>query len=81
MAEYRAIIAATWLSFFTDQSNCSFYFQSEIPEIFELYWILSCFCPKGLLNRAHVQKRLLLIMLKMAMIRIGKLTKVFRIQC
>tara|TARA_A100001015_G_scaffold320552_1_gene447341 strand:- start:815 stop:1813 length:999 start_codon:yes stop_codon:yes gene_type:complete len=56
MAEYRAIIAATWLSFFTDQSNCSFYFQSEIPEIFELYWILSCFCPKGLLNRAHAYK-------------------------
>lgn len=58
MAQYRQTIAATWLSFFNGQKNCYFYFQSDIPEIFELYWILSCFCPKGMLNRAHAYKGL-----------------------
>ena len=31
-------------------------FQSSIPQIFELNWILSNFTPKGLLNRAHGYK-------------------------
>tara|TARA_A100001015_G_scaffold282596_1_gene347074 strand:+ start:757 stop:1755 length:999 start_codon:yes stop_codon:yes gene_type:complete len=58
MAAYRKIIAATWLAFFKDVPGCTFYFQSDVPEIFELYWILSCYCPKGLLNRAHAYKAL-----------------------
>ncbi|MEK9726896.1 MAG: tryptophan--tRNA ligase [Candidatus Margulisiibacteriota bacterium] len=58
MHSYRYNIAATWLSFFENIDNCYFYFQSQIPEIFELYWILSCFCPKGLLNRAHAYRAL-----------------------
>tara|TARA_Y100001935_G_scaffold251715_1_gene254270 strand:+ start:8966 stop:9973 length:1008 start_codon:yes stop_codon:yes gene_type:complete len=58
LLEYRHKIAATWLSFFEGIDHCYFYFQSQIPEIFELYWILSCFCPKGLLNRAHAYKAL-----------------------
>ncbi len=58
MAHYRQSVAATWLSFFKKSENCFFYFQSQVPEIFELYWILSCFCPKGLLNRAHAYKAL-----------------------
>ena len=58
LMDYRYKIAATWMSFFNDVENCTFYFQSQIPEIFELYWILSCFCPKGLLNRAHAYKSL-----------------------
>ena len=57
MLEFRYNVAATWL-FFDKIDNCSFYFQSDIPQIFELYWILSCFCPKGLLNRAHAYKSL-----------------------
>ncbi|RAP23562.1 tryptophan--tRNA ligase [Candidatus Marinamargulisbacteria bacterium SCGC AG-343-K17] len=56
MMEYRYQVAATWMAFFSGIDNCYFYFQSQIPEIFELYWILSCFCPKGLLNRAHAYK-------------------------
>ncbi len=58
MRDFRYNIAATWLSFFKGIDNCFFYFQSDIPQIFELYWILSCFCPKGLLNRAHAYKSL-----------------------
>ena len=58
MQDYRYNVAATWLAFFEGIKNCYFYFQSQVPEIFELYWILSCFCPKGLLNRAHAYKAL-----------------------
>ena len=32
------------------------YRQSDVPQIFELSWILSCFTPKGLMNRAHAYK-------------------------
>lgn len=32
--------------------------QSQVPEIFELNWILSCYTAKGLLNRAHAYKSL-----------------------
>jgi tryptophanyl-tRNA synthetase len=58
LQQFRRTIAATWLAFFTDVPQCYFYFQSDIAAIFELYWILSCVCPKGLLNRAHAYKSL-----------------------
>lgn len=29
------------------------YTQSSIPEVLELYWILNCMTPKGMLNRSH----------------------------
>ncbi len=34
-------------------SNLRIYRQSQIPEIFEMFWFLSCFTSKGLLNRNH----------------------------
>lgn len=49
-------IAATWLAFGLDTRNVTFYRQSDVPEIMELAWILSCLAPKGLLNRAHAFK-------------------------
>ncbi|MGE3386122.1 MAG: tryptophan--tRNA ligase [Bdellovibrionales bacterium] len=49
-------VAATWLACGLDPKITSFYKQSAIPEIFELNWILSCFTPKGLMNRAHAYK-------------------------
>jgi len=49
-------IAATYLSFGLDPNRSIFYRQSEIPEVFELAWILACFTPKGLMNRAHSYK-------------------------
>lgn len=49
-------VAATWLACGLDLKTTSFYRQSDIPEIFELNWILSCFTPKGLMNRAHAYK-------------------------
>ncbi len=49
-------IAATWLALGLDPEKVTFYRQSDVPEIFELNWILSCFTSKGLMNRAHAYK-------------------------
>ena len=49
-------IAATWLALGLDINNATFYRQSDIREIPELSWILSCVCAKGLMNRAHAYK-------------------------
>ncbi|HEX9618207.1 MAG TPA: tryptophan--tRNA ligase [Anaerolineales bacterium] len=49
-------VAATWLALGLDPDKVIFYRQSDIPEVLELTWILSCFTSKGLLNRAHAYK-------------------------
>jgi tryptophanyl-tRNA synthetase len=49
-------IAATWLACGLDSSRVVFYRQSDIPEIPELTWLLSCMTAKGLMNRAHAYK-------------------------
>jgi tryptophanyl-tRNA synthetase len=49
-------IAAAYLAFGLDPRRSVFYRQSDVPEIFELSWILSCFTPKGFMNRAHAYK-------------------------
>jgi tryptophanyl-tRNA synthetase len=48
--------AATWLALGLDPEVAVVYRQSDVPEVFELAWILSCVTPKGLLNRAHAYK-------------------------
>ena len=49
-------IAAAWLALGLDTSNAIFYRQSDIPEIMELTWMLTCVTAKGLMNRAHAYK-------------------------
>ncbi|MBK9259811.1 MAG: tryptophan--tRNA ligase [Polyangiaceae bacterium] len=49
-------VAATWLACGLDPSKVIFFRQSDIPELFELTWVLSCFTGKGLMNRAHAYK-------------------------
>ena len=49
-------IAATWLALGLDTSRAVFYRQSDIPEIPELTWLLTCVTAKGLMNRAHAYK-------------------------
>ena len=49
-------IAATWLALGLDTDNAVFYRQSDIPEIMELNWLLTCVTAKGLMNRAHAYK-------------------------
>jgi tryptophanyl-tRNA synthetase len=49
-------VAASWLALGLDPEKAIFFRQSDIPEIPEFTWILSCFTSKGLLNRAHAYK-------------------------
>ena len=49
-------VAATWLALGLDPEKTILYKQSDVPEICELSWILSCFTAKGLMNRSHSYK-------------------------
>lgn len=49
-------IAATWLALGLDTDKAIFYRQSDIPEISELTWLLTCVTAKGLMNRSHAYK-------------------------
>jgi tryptophanyl-tRNA synthetase len=49
-------IAACWLAAGLDPDKVFFYRQSDIAEIPELTWLLTCVTGKGLLNRAHAYK-------------------------
>ena len=49
-------IAAAWLACGLDPDTVWFYRQSDIPEIPELTWLLTCVAGKGILNRAHAYK-------------------------
>lgn len=52
----RQEIAATWLALGLDTDKATFYRQSDIPEITQLMWLLTCVTSKGLMNRAHAYK-------------------------
>ncbi|MDM5339811.1 tryptophan--tRNA ligase [Fictibacillus enclensis] len=54
--DYVYGIAASWLALGLDPEQSTFYRQTDVPEIMELSWILSCLTPKGLMNRAHAYK-------------------------
>jgi len=49
-------IAASWLAAGLDPERVVFYRQSDVPEIPELTWFLTCVTGKGMLNRAHAYK-------------------------
>ncbi len=49
-------IAATWLALGLDPQKTHFYRQSDVPQIPELMWVLTCLTAKGLMNRAHAYK-------------------------
>lgn len=56
IARSRLEIAATWLACGLDPARVTFYRQSDVPEIPELSWMLTCVTAKGLMNRAHAYK-------------------------
>jgi tryptophanyl-tRNA synthetase len=56
MHRWTRSVAATWLAAGLDPDKTIFYRQSDVPEIFELTWMLSCVTAKGLMNRAHAYK-------------------------
>lgn len=45
--------AATWLAFGVDTDKTVFYRQSDVPQVTELAWYLSCFFPYQRLTLAH----------------------------
>ena len=49
-------IAASWLAAGLDHEQVMLYRQSDVPEITELCWLLTCVTGKGVLNRAHAYK-------------------------
>lgn len=49
-------IAAIWLALGLDTDKATFYRQSDIPEIPQLAWFLTCITAKGLMNRSHAYK-------------------------
>jgi len=56
MARSTFEIAASWLAAGLDPQRVVFYRQSDVPEIMELAWVLTCMTAKGLMNRAHAYK-------------------------
>lgn len=56
VARYTRSVAATWLAVGLDPDRTTFYRQSDVPEVFELMWTMSCLTSKGLMNRAHAYK-------------------------
>ncbi len=49
-------VAATWLALGLDPTRTLIYRQSDVPEVFELSWILACVTTKGWMNKMHAYK-------------------------
>lgn len=48
--------AADFMALGLDPDRCIFWVQSDVPEVVELAWILTCITPMGLLERCHSYK-------------------------
>ncbi len=53
MRQHTYAVAAAWLAFGLDTNKSTFYRQSDVPEVAELTWYLSCFTPFPMLANAH----------------------------
>jgi tryptophanyl-tRNA synthetase len=56
LAQLTMQTATDFLSLGIDPEKSTFWVQSDIKEVLELYWVLSAFTPMGLLERAHSYK-------------------------
>lgn len=56
LTQYVYQVTAAWLALGLEGKDVIFYRQSDVPQILELNWILSCYAAKGWLNRAHAYK-------------------------
>ncbi len=54
--EYTREVALGYLACGLDPARTVFFRQSDVPEVTELSWILSCVTPMGLLQRCHSYK-------------------------
>jgi tryptophanyl-tRNA synthetase len=56
LSELTMQTATDFLSLGIDPNKSTFWVQSDVKEVLELYWLLSPFTPMGLLERAHSYK-------------------------
>ena len=56
MQDHIHDVAATWLASGLDPNKTLLYRQSDVREVFELAWVLSCFLAVGQLERGHSYK-------------------------
>jgi len=56
MREYVRDVALDYMALGLDPSKATLFRQSDIPQVFELSWILATLAPMGLLERAHSYK-------------------------
>jgi len=56
LREHIRDVALDYLALGLDPSRCTFYRQSDVPEVTELAWLLSTVTPMGLLERCHSYK-------------------------
>jgi len=56
LAKLTMQTATDFLSLGIDPNKSTFWVQSDVKEVLELYWVLSGFTPMGLLERAHSYK-------------------------
>ncbi len=49
-------VAMAWLACGLDPERTTVWRQQDVPEVCELSWVLSCFTPHGMLERAHAFK-------------------------
>ncbi len=56
LAEGTLDVASDFLALGLDPDKCFFWVQSDVPEVTELTWILTCMTPMGLLERCHSYK-------------------------
>ncbi|CAA6801185.1 MAG: Tryptophanyl-tRNA synthetase (EC [uncultured Campylobacterales bacterium] len=53
ISEHTMNMAINFLALGLNPDKCTFWVQSDVKEVLELYWILSAYTPFGLLERAH----------------------------
>lgn len=56
LSEGTLDVASDFLALGLDPEKCFFWVQSDVPEVTELTWILTCITPMGLLERCHSYK-------------------------
>ncbi len=56
LAKLTMQAATDFLALGMDPQKSTFWVQSDVKEVLELYWVLSSFTPMGLLERAHSYK-------------------------
>ncbi|MEO0604428.1 MAG: tryptophan--tRNA ligase, partial [Myxococcota bacterium] len=56
LREHTHSVTASWLAFGLDPERATLYRQSDIPEVYELSWLLACMTSKGWMNKAHAYK-------------------------